>query len=198
MGILKDSGIYKGPGIYKTGAEGGGGGSDYVEIDGRRYPTVKIGPLIWTTENLDWKLPGIEIGNTSPSSAYARACYYDNDEATHGVNGDKWGLLYNTKAVQAIEQSGLLPEGFRIPTENDFNGIITLPSSYLTKDGTNYFGFDVLRSGGLFGGSFVDGEKCAYMWCQTNAYYFSIETSGYTSGKTDSKHGMSLRLCKDA
>ena len=49
-----------------------------VVIGGREYKTLAIG----------------EHYTDGPAAAY-----YDNDEATYGVNGNKYGLLYNVDAV---------------------------------------------------------------------------------------------------
>ena len=68
-----------------------------VVIGGREYKTVTIGDQTWLAENLDFKFDGLAIGEHYTDGP--AAAYYDNDEATYGVNGNKYGLLYNVDAV---------------------------------------------------------------------------------------------------
>lgn len=87
-----------------------------VKIGGRRYPVVKIGNQLWMAENLDWKAPGITINNNGFLNTPA-AWYYKLDEATYGINGNKYGLLYNPKCLDVL----VPPTGWRIPTKEDFD-----------------------------------------------------------------------------
>ena len=79
-------------------------------IGGRVYNTVIIGGKEWMAENLDFKFSGLAIGQGS-SSSEPRANYYSNNESTYGVNGNKYGLLYNWIAVKYLEdhKSELIP-----------------------------------------------------------------------------------------
>ena len=141
-----------------------------VEIGGRSYPVVQIGDQLWTTENLDWKLDGITIG-ASGNPTTPSAWYYNNDEATYGVNGNKYGLLYNWYSIDIITQA--LSNGWRVPTSDDFNSLGEYTGGLLnagTKlkstsgweplpnfpnpNGTDDYGFSGLPSGLRVNGSF--------------------------------------------
>ena len=74
-----------------------------VNIGGRDYPYVQIGNQLWLAENLDWKFDGCTIGTNSLSTIEMLGNYYNNDENTYGVNGNKYGLLYNYPSFMAIE-----------------------------------------------------------------------------------------------
>lgn len=90
--------------------------------------TIKIGAQTWTTHNLDvthFKNGDIikEAKSDAEWEECARKkipawCYYHNDE----VSGQKIGKLYNWYAVN--DPRGIAPNGFRIPTEEDWNKLI--------------------------------------------------------------------------
>ncbi len=93
-----------------------------MDIDGNVYRTVRIGNQWWMAENLkvthyangdaiSYITDSVEWMDLT-SGAY---CEYDNDPA----NVDIYGLLYNWYA--ATHDSGLAPEGWRIPSDNDWH-----------------------------------------------------------------------------
>jgi len=95
-------------------------GNLYVIIGDKKYPVVKIGNQLWTTENLDWKWDGLDLGYTTPiNSSTPNAQYYNNDESTYGWDGYRCGLLYNYSAKEAMKN--MLPSGWRIPSIADIN-----------------------------------------------------------------------------
>lgn len=125
-----------------------------IEIGGMIYPVVRIGTLLWTAKNLDWKFNGCIIGASGSSYSEPRGNYYNNDENTYGENGYKYGLLYNWVAATQIDS--LLTDGWRVSTNTDF----TTLKSYLENDaskikstsvwspiGTDDFGFNAVPSG---------------------------------------------------
>lgn len=212
-GIYAD-GVYKDRGIYK---EGDGGGGEVV-IGGRTYRTVVIGGNEWLSENLDFKFSGLVVGNTSgASSSQPRGNYYNNDEATYGVNGNKYGLLYNWIAVKYLEnnKSSLIP-GWHVPTTDEWDLLATavggasvagtkLKSStdWLSGAGTNDYDFSALPAGyyyGIFGGL---GTK-ANFWTSTeynstNAWYRGFATNASMDSYNPSKADQySVRLVKDS
>lgn len=156
--------------IYETGAGGGGGDGGTAVIGGRTYRTVVIGGKEWLAENLDLKFIGLRVGVTSGSSSTeSRGNYYNNDEFTYGITGNKYGLLYNWIAVNYIEnnKSSLIP-GWHIPTSDEWDELATavggasvagtkLKSSteWSSGAGTDNYGFSAFPSGyyyGIFGG----------------------------------------------
>jgi uncharacterized protein (TIGR02145 family) len=97
-----------------------------VKIGGRKYPYVQIGNQLWLAENLDYKFDGCGIGGSeTPSTPHA--WYYNNDEATYGIDGTyKCGLLYNWYAVDYLEQNKatLLPTGWHVATKDEWDTLI--------------------------------------------------------------------------
>ena len=110
-----------------------------VDVENNRYNVIKIGDLYWTVENLkttkfndgtdielitgnrEWKDAGV---NNMP--AY---CYYGND-----LNyKEKYGALYN---FHAVNTGKLAPEGWRVPTDDDWTKL----ESYLISSGYNWDG----------------------------------------------------------
>lgn len=89
-------------------------------------PTVVIGTQIWTLDNLD--VTTYRNGDTIPEvtnpTAWANLttgawCWYNNDSA----NGPAYGKLYNWHAI--ADPRGLTPTGFHIPTNAEFQTLIT-------------------------------------------------------------------------
>lgn len=135
-----------------------------VKIGGRRYPVVKIGNQLWMAENLDYKFEGCVIGSTSSPSS-PRGNYYNNDETTYGVNGNRYGLLYNKPAVDLLEtnKATLLPDNWHVPSIDEINNLVN-----------------------TVGGSSIAGEKLKSStgWSEgngTNEYGFSFFPAGYKS-----------------
>ena len=280
--IYKPS-IYKGAGIYKDGAEGGGGGSvggittkmidsevgikvvdengyvgatltDYfphvgntyynnyaivvegadfsqsglgrvtfitpgsADIGGRTYRTVNIGGVEWLAENLDFKFSGCNIGGSGIPST-PNAWYYDNDEATYGIDGvRKCGLLYNWYAVKLLNdnRSALIP-GWHVPTNDEWTALANAVGGTSTAGtklkaanvswatswgGTDDYGFGVLPAGG-YRGTFYNVGSNAGFWTITEssgkAYFRRFGKGATMDQSTDYKHyGNSVRLVKDS
>ncbi len=91
-----------------------------MRIGDRDYPVVKIGNQLWMAENLDWKWDDLDI--SSAVKSVPAASYYNRNEATYGVNGLKYGLLYNGYASRYLEsnKSTMLPDGWHVPSVDDF------------------------------------------------------------------------------
>ena len=86
---------------------------------------ITIGNQVWMVENLNVEFfqNGDAIPEAQTEKEWYRAfennepawCYYDNNP----MNGDKYGKLYNWFAV--IDNRGLCPEGWHIPTKVDWD-----------------------------------------------------------------------------
>jgi uncharacterized protein (TIGR02145 family) len=91
-----------------------------ADIDGNLYYTVKIGNQWWMKENLrttryndGTPIANIQSGSEWASSIEGAYCTYENNESY----ADTFGLLYN---YYAIETGKLSPDGWRIPTKDDW------------------------------------------------------------------------------
>ena len=194
-----------------------------VVIGGRTYPTVKIGNQWWMAENLDWKIDGITIGSDYITATEPHAWYYNNDESAYGVNGNKYGLLYNWYCISIISQ--LIPTKWRVPSTSNFDSLFssTGGSSIAGKhlksvtgwddldgvpgNGDNLYGFNALPVGLYDGNTFSWINKSAVYWTsnedQSNIdfalrAYLNRTDIAYNSVSTAKGLAFSLRLVKDA
>lgn len=190
-------------------------------IGGRVYRTVTIGGATWLAENLDYKFSGCGIGGSDTPST-PNAWYYNDDEATYGIDGTrKCGLLYNWHAVKLLNdnRSELIP-GWHVPTTEEwdalFNAVggtdvagtrlkaVNVPEAY-SWGGTDDYGFGVYPSGRRYSGSFLydDGEAdfwTATEYSSTEVYYHTFgRIASIISGKHDKTNfAFSVRLVKDS
>ena len=200
-----------------------------VNIGGRDYKTTQIGNQIWLAENLDYKFAydggTLPIGGTDFTVTTPHAWYYNNDEATYGIDGTyKCGLLYNWYAAKYLDdnKTTLLPSGWHIPTIAEWNTLATtlggastagtllkainysitsdFPSNW---NGSDNCEFNVISSGYrnyIYGGI----TDTAVFWTyeessssKSNNRFLNTSTNfgADTSNKSDA---FSLRLVKDA
>lgn len=219
--IYKPS-IYKGAGIYKTGAEGG---VMYENIGGRKYEIVEINGKFWTRQNLDYKFEGCGIGGTG-SPITPNAWYYNNDEETYGNDGlYKCGLLYNWYAVKYLQENkDLIIPGWHIPTKDEYNALCVAAgglsnSGFILKAQTNsitsgfpasaWGGSDIAKFSSLPSGNYDGGglfqyfaTRCSYWtsteYNSTKAYLLYVENSNQMIFNDREKYlGRSVRLVKD-
>lgn len=192
-------------------------------IGGRVYRTVTIGGLTWLAENLDYKFSGCGIGGSGTPST-PNAWYYNNDEATYGIDGTrKCGLLYNGYAVKLLNdnRADLIP-GWHVPTTAEWDALANAVGGASTTgtrlkaidgaadgswptnwNGTDEFGFGILPAGYYIDGFSYVGDHSGF-WTATEysssiAYskYFSTSSPMYSSNASKS-HGYSVRLVKDS
>ncbi|WP_295055260.1 FISUMP domain-containing protein [uncultured Fibrobacter sp.] len=187
-------------------------------IGGRVYRTVTIGGVTWLAENLDYKFSGCGIGGGGTPTT-PNAWYYNNDEATYGIDGvRKCGLLYNWYAVKLLNdnRSDLIP-GWHVPTNDEWTALANAVGGtgvagtrlkaanvdWATSwGGTDDYGFGVLPAG-YYDGSFSLVGSYAYFWTITesgdSAYLRYFGTGATMFQNTYSKyHGFSVRLVKDS
>ena len=107
------------------------------DIDGNVYPTVPIGEQVWMAENLrvthyrdsteiPTGLSDSEWDTRHETREGAFAIYpHDDIEGIDSAEQMKkaYGLLYNWYAV--TDQKGLCPEGWRVPSEDDWTALLT-------------------------------------------------------------------------
>ncbi len=190
---------------------------DTAMIAGRVYKTVTINGVTWLAENLDYKFSGLVVGQSS-SISEARANYYNNDDYTYGVYGNKYGLLYNWIAVKYLEdnKSTLIP-GWHVPTTAEWDALATAVGGSSTAgtklksttgwdsgDGDGSYNFEAFPAGYQISGSFYGLGTGAYFWtagehssANAYAYYFNTNApmNSYNYPKSD---GYALRLVKDS
>jgi uncharacterized protein (TIGR02145 family) len=94
------------------------------DIDGNIYTTVKIGSQVWMVENLKVTRyrngDPIERVTITPEWGGVTGKYgvYQNDDAIAAFAGN----LYNWYAL--TDPRGIAPEGWRVPTEADWNALV--------------------------------------------------------------------------
>jgi uncharacterized protein (TIGR02145 family) len=183
---------------------------------------VKIGYQVWKRKNLSVSIfrngDSIPHAKTSEEWEYAGKnhqpawCYYNNDT----TNEQNYGKLYNWYAVH--DSRGLAPEGWHIPSDEEWNLLTTLygsdftaikmkSTSGWTKDGngTNGSGFTAYPGGNRSpNGKFDSFGDFGYWWSSTekNLNYANGLTLGSGSDAvfefTLSKmNGFSVRCVKD-
>ena len=151
---------------------------DVTDVEGNKYKTVKIGTQIWMAENL--KVKKFRNGD------YVSGKKYETFKQSKRNRTPKWfnygdneessienGLLYNFYAVE--DKRGLAPEGWRIPTVEDWNKLekflqtnvsykLRSKSNWLeNKGGINSSGFNALPAG-ILGYKFHSPD---YVWKET-------------------------------
>lgn len=180
MGVFKDSGIYKGPGLYKTGVSGGGGGTipTTVNINGNDYEVIKIGNLLWITSNL--------LGGSIHNGIEG---FYDKQSVLN-LNIDGWRVpkeddflfLDSTFKYQSLKGSKYWYSGW---------------------GGNNNSGFDVAACG-YWTGSFLSSyqEKGQFPYyptvdpTQLKAVSFDKSSMAFGNAFGDNSQ-LTVRLCKD-
>lgn len=194
-----------------------GGGGMTVTIGGRKYPVVQIGNQLWLAENLDYRWPNLAIGGLAYSFS-PHANYYNNDSATYGVDGLRYGLLYNRAAIQYLEsnKNDLLPAGWRVPSLNNLNALVNSvsgdasklksTSGWVSGNGDNSTGFAAVPSG--YNNAYIYYEN-GFGYIGSEGYYGSKTGNGSIEGRRFSTNNtvsyfsvgetrqVSLRLIKD-
>jgi len=87
--------------------------SNAIRIDGKSYPTVTIGNRVWTTENFSGSGSGV---------------YYQEDNV-HKIAYGKYYTLAEAKAIA-------LPQGWRLPTKDDFKELVKAQGAIWEEDGS--------------------------------------------------------------
>lgn len=194
-------------------------------IGGRVYRTVTIGGATWLAENLDYKFSGCGIGGSGTPST-PNAWYYNNDEATYGIDGTrKCGLLYNWHAVKLLNdnRSELIP-GWHVPKTAEWDalanavggtGVAGTRLKALDRaadgnwpngwNGADEFGFAAFPAGYRYSGSFSSLGSRTNFWTatessSTNAYSRNFDTGASMNSDYFSKTETALpvRLVKDS
>jgi uncharacterized protein (TIGR02145 family) len=152
-----------------------------TDVSGNIYKTVKIGSQIWMAENLRtekfnngdpieqitsnrfWQeVSGFAMNDTTLEEIWPVMTYYNNDK-------QKNNALYNWYVV--IDERGVCPEGWHVPSTEEFDELIgylggfekassKLKSTTLWNTvGTNSSGFNAIPIGIRVGTGEFDGKK---------------------------------------
>lgn len=188
------------------------------DIGGRTYRVVTINGVTWLAENLDYKASGVDIAPIGSPTTPA-AWYYNNSEATYGVNGNKYGLLYNWHAVKHLNDNRVtLMPGWHVPTTGEWDALanavggsggagtkLKANSGWNSGNGSDDFGFSVFPAGCRASGSFrYLGSYASFCTAtessSTNAYYrdFSAGASMGSNNNNKTDNAYSVRLVKDS
>ena len=147
--------------------------------DGKSYKTVVIGGKTWMAENLNYDNSATATGSIDSSFCY------DGIPA----NCEKYGRLYQEYAATAV-----CPEGWRLPTADDWRDLTTTAKSEFGDDNgslravgqwentifgdnvtaTNASGFSALPAGYRAKTGECDGEGTkAYFWGEDNMNHYA-------------------------
>lgn len=192
------------------------------DIDGNVYHTVTIGTQVWMTENLKTSKfrDGTSIPNLKDDLAWRKAyspayCWFDNNTS----NKNTYGALYNWYAIETGE---LAPLGWHIPTDAEWEALLTYLGEYVAggkmkevglknwsspnTGATNESGFSGLPGGSRnYKGSFANFGNNGYWWSSTepifsDPWYLYLEyNSSYAILDRFSSMGMgfSVRCVRD-
>lgn len=192
--------------------------------DGNTYKTIKINNQVWLEENLNVSTfrNGDDIPEAKTDQEWEQAgqegkpawCYSNDPD-----RDDKFGKLYNWFAVN--DSRGLAPDGWRIPTDEDWNQLITflgggeLAGSKLKNtigwtrngNGSNEVGFSALPGGTRANnGVFNDSEPGSIggWWSSSETYnqYAWVRYMSFIDGRVYKDYyykqfGFSVRCIKD-
>ena len=96
-----------------------------TDIDGNKYPTVKICDQIWMAKNLDVAhyrngdiIPQVTDPTEWANLTTGAWCWYNNESS----NGAVYGRLYNWYAVN--DPRGLAPEGWHVPSDGEWDTLV--------------------------------------------------------------------------
>lgn len=161
-------------------------GWDCIDIEGRRYKTVKIGSQEWMAENL-----AVTKDRDGNELVLGEDYFYPNDDAK---NIKEYGLLYTWNAAMRIA-----PKGWHLPSDDEWWELGNYCGEYYALDGnkdyiakalaatkgwesSNYdysvgndqsknyaTGFGALPAGYYYGGDYTFGY--ALYWSATQSYY---------------------------
>ena len=169
--------------------------------DNQSYKTVKIGSQTWMAENLnyEYKVNKKVFGNYENSKHPEYGRYYTWAAAMDSAavfTADGKGCGYGKSCSPAVEIQGVCPDGWHLPTKDEFVSLWRAVGGQSTAginlkfrkgwendgDGTNRYGFSALPAGGYYKQTFLNvGENAAY-WSATSydnkeAYFMDLHSS---------------------
>lgn len=164
--------------------------SEIMDIDGNIYHTINIGNQSWFVENLRaTRFQNGDLINNYPLSSVKPSYYIPAIDATLG---SKYGYLYNREVI--YDNRKVCPDGWHIPTENDWNILIEFlggreiaglemkdsGSEYWNSgnsNATNEHGFTAIPVGKYsftFHRHYNLGREC-YWWVYNSAWIINLD-----------------------
>lgn len=181
------------------------------------FPYIRIGNQEWMRKNLDvttyrdgTSIPEIKDQQTFYKTKTGAWCYYNFNSA----NGAVYGKLYNWYAVHDTLHGGLAPEGYHIPTKeewaelsNSLGGESVAGAAIKTTTGwrgdgainsNNSSGFSAVPAGTCFQG-FFSSLGAATCWWTTTYSIANVNASvpGFYLQYGSADNGLSVRCIKD-
>lgn len=196
--------------------------AETVVIGDRTYSVISTPDgRDWIGENLDYAWSGLTVGvDTNIDVSTPKSWYYNNDQETYGWLGRRCGLLYNSYAVEYLEEhkNELLPSGWRVPTSAEWKNLIDSMSNADIKarnviweqnwGGTDTYGFAMLPGGAIKDDGFTNVDNSqkfgvlatsSFSTYDDTQYYLQVLSGTRKSAATyrSRKYGLSLRLIRD-
>lgn len=189
--------------------------------DGQTYKTVVIGKQTWMAENLNYEVTNSRCYKDELSNCEKYGMLYSwstamDSSAVYSSNGT--GCGFKTACSPVYPVRGICPEGWHLPSENEFTDLITAiggeesggqrlkTSSGWNKNGNGVdaFGFSALPAGfKLQIENFDSDGKNAIFWSSTqstNLYAIIMyidENNEIRLGTNTENYGVSVRCLKD-
>lgn len=176
-------------------------GANYKVIGDKEYRTVVMPDgKEWLAENLDL------------SVSMNGALYYNNDQATYGWEGKKYGQLY---ALGLIVQLVKVITGWRLPTAYDFENLalsigndvatkLKSTTDWINSTGTDNYGFTAYPAGNNTNYTFYSIGTATTFWTSEApsgghgvAYYMDGGSSLVRDTPSEQNY-YSIRLVRDA
>lgn len=203
--------------------DSGSSNSTVMDADGNTYHTVTLGTQVWMVENLKTTKynDSTDIQLVADNSTWAilttpAYCWYNNDAS---ANKNTYGALYNWYAVNTGK---LCPAGWHIPSDAEWNTLITYLGDSTTVGGKlkeagtvhwtspntgadNSSGFTALPAGSHYtNGSFYLNGKYGWWWSTTESSsteawheYIKYNSSSIIRISGSKKLGFSVRCIKN-
>jgi uncharacterized protein (TIGR02145 family) len=176
-------------------------GGDTVTIGGRAYPVVKIGKQLWMAENLDY------------SDSTITCSYPNNDSATYGYNGLKYGAYYNKDEYDLLSSyiQANVPD-WHLAIESDLRGLDSLLGSSIGIDlcstsgwsgtqGNDTYNFNLKPAGFIDNyGTFTDEHTAAYLRTEAGHCWIAPDFTAFSYWNNDyntTYYKFPVRLVKD-
>lgn len=150
-----------------------------TDVDGNTYPTVTFGSQVWMADNLRTAhyRNGDPIPELTAGGGEGASCTYEYNPENEAT----FGRMYTWNA--AMDSRGLCPQGFHVPTEEEWNTLADLLGGIYTAGGflkaPEYAGWGTPNPDPEKGGAFmalpggVRDTDGSFYFLDSNAYFWS-------------------------